>query len=529
MIAQKHQPHLTNDLINHPEINDQEWAKREGMVAFAGYPLIVENLLVGVMAIFARHQLTDITLEAMASIANSIAVGIDRFGKEEELRKSEERWQLALQGNNDGIWDWDIQTNQAFISARNKQILGYKDDEIANYIHVEQWTSHIHPDDMTWVKETMQDHLAQKTPYYAVEYRLHCQDGSYKWVLSRGQALWDDQGQPVRMVGSITDISDRKLAEEALRQSEAREREKANQLAQTLRELQHTQTQLIHTEKMSSLGQMIAGIAHEINNPVSFIYGNLIHAKNYFQDLIDLMRTYQETYPHPTPAIKQLIEDIELNFILEDWQKVLHSMQIGAERIQGIVRSLQLFCRQWDWEVKPIDIHEGIDNTLLILQHRLRPKSNRPSIQVIKEYSQLPKVTCYASQLNQVFMNLLSNAIDALENQPAPRVITIRTAIENSQLYRQEQIPESVKISIADNGHGISEKVCQQIFDPFFTTKPVGSGTGLGLAISYQIIVEKHGGQLSYVSHPGKGTEFIIEIPIVVKSGNIQEALKCLP
>jgi PAS domain S-box-containing protein len=346
----------------------------------------------------------------------------------------------------------------------------------------------------------------------------------------------------------VRDISDRKQAEEALRTSEAREREKAQELERTLDKLKRTQAQLIQTEKMSSLGQMIAGVAHEINNPVSFIYGNLNHAREYFQDLLRLIKIYQQTYPNPTPEIQEISEEIGLNFLVKDWQQMMDSMQVGAERIKEIVRSLLLFSRQNQSDLKPVDIHEGIDNTLLILQHRLRAEGNWHEIQVIKEYGQLPLVTCYASQLNQVLMNLLSNAIDALANQPSPRLITISTSVKtgesseflvlSSELESSTQNPngatsllgsefrvpapskiktqnlKSVVIRIADNGSGISEEVRQKIFDPFFSTKPIGSGTGLGLSISYQIVVEKHKGQISCISASGQGTEFIVEIPV---------------
>jgi len=346
----------------------------------------------------------------------------------------------------------------------------------------------------------------------------------------------------------VRDISDRKQAEEALRTSEAREREKAQELERTLDKLKRTQAQLIQTEKMSSLGQMIAGVAHEINNPVSFIYGNLNHAREYFQDLLRLIEIYQQTYPNPTPEIQEISEEIGLNFLVKDWQQMMDSMQVGAERIKEIVRSLLLFSRQNQSDLKPVDIHEGIDNTLLILQHRLRAEGNWHEIQVIKEYGQLPLVTCYASQLNQVLMNLLSNAIDALANQPSPRVITISTSVKteesseflvlSSELKSSTQNPnggasllgsefrvpapsklktqnlKSVVIRIADNGCGISEEVRQKIFDPFFSTKPIGSGTGLGLSISYQIVVEKHKGKISCISASGQGTEFIVEIPV---------------
>ena len=447
----------------------------------------------------------------------------DREQIEEKLRKSEERWQLALKGNNDGIWDWNAKTNEVFFSARWKEMLGYEDYEIGN--HLDEWSSRVHPDDIDWVMEAVQAHLDGKTPYYITEHRMRRKDSSYKWILDRGQALWDEQGNPVRVVGSHTDITDRKLAEEALQHSEAREREKATQLELTLSQLKRTQAQLIQTEKMSSLGRMIAGVAHEINNPVSFIYGNLPLAREYFKDLLLLIECYQKTYPHSKPEIQRLTHNLDLDFLVEDWHKLMDSMQIGAERICQIVSSLKRFSRLDESELKAVDIHEGINNTLFLLQHRLKAVGANPEIQVVRAYTQLPKVTCYASQLNQVFMNLLSNAIDALENQPPPRVITISTEVrtENWELrtgkknsHSQFLIPhpQGVVIRIADNGFGMSENVQQKIFDPFFTTKSVGSGTGLGLSISHQIVVEKHGGQLSCVSVPGQGTELIVEIPV---------------
>ena len=301
---------------------------------------------------------------------------------------------------------------------------------------------------------------------------------------------------------------------DALRQSSQREKEKAQELEVTLGELRRTQAQLIQTEKMSSLGQMVAGVAHEINNPLSFIQGNLTPAREYFQDLLRLLELYQQTYPNSTPEIQQLASLIDLDFLVEDWPKLMDSMQVGTRRIEEIVRSLKSFSRLDESELKPVDIHEGIENTLFILQHRLRPQGGRPAIKVIKDYSQLPLVTCYASQLNQVFINLLSNAIDAIETQSSPRVITIRT--ETRQEALENFSPEFVVIQIADNGSGIREEVLHKIFDPFFTTKPVGSGTGLGLSISHQIVVEKHGGQLNCVSAPGEGTKMIVKIPVRV-------------
>ena len=308
----------------------------------------------------------------------------------------------------------------------------------------------------------------------------------------------------------ILEIEERQRAESALRQSEAREREKAQELEQALGELKRTQAQLIQSEKMSSLGRMIAGVAHEINNPVNFIFGNLTHARQYFQDLQALLDLYRKSYPHPLIEIQELAAQIDLSFVLEDWSKLIDSMQVGVQRIQEIVISLKNFSRLDQAELKAVDIHEGIDNSLLILQHRLRAEDNGSEIQVIKNYSQLPKVTCYASQLNQVFINLLNNAIDALENQTSPRLITIHTELSNSP----ELTNNRVVIRIADNGCGMSKEVISKIFDPFFTTKPVGSGRGLGLFISHQIVVEQHKGEINCVSTLGQGTEFIVKIPL---------------
>jgi len=299
--------------------------------------------------------------------------------------------------------------------------------------------------------------------------------------------------------------------------------QQAVSLALALEELKRTQTQLIQTEKMSSLGRMVAGVAHEINNPISFIYGNLTPARHYFQDILNLLKLYQQTYPYPTSEIQQRSSEIEVDFLVEDWHKMINSIQAGAERIHKIVLGLRNFSRLDEKELKAVDIHEGIDNTLLILQHRLKAEGNAGEIEVIKNYGQLPKITCYASQLNQVFMNLLSNAIDALETQVPTRRITIYTSLASGN----EQLTTNwVVIRIADNGCGMSEAVQQKIFDPFFTTKPVGSGTGLGLSISHQIIVEKHLGQIRCISTPGEGTEFIVEIPVnLAKLGKISTYL----
>ena len=312
----------------------------------------------------------------------------------------------------------------------------------------------------------------------------------------------------------------------ALQQSEARSRAQALQLKHAMRDLQQTQMQLVQTEKMSSLGQLVAGIAHELNNPINFISGNVFHAKAYIQDLVSLLHLYQQQYPNSTPKIQAEREAIELDFLIEDLTKIVNSMKMGTDRIQQLVLSLRNFSRLDEAQKKPVDIHDGLESTLLILQHRLKSHAECPAIQIIKEYGNLPLVECYAGQLNQVFMNLLANAIDALEEsvvscpQPVASGNTQRTMDHGQQttptIWIRTEVSDdsSVTIRIADNGPGMTEKVRQRLFDPFFTTKPVGKGTGLGLSISYQIVVEKHGGQLTCVSAPGEGAEFAIAIPL---------------
>lgn len=294
---------------------------------------------------------------------------------------------------------------------------------------------------------------------------------------------------------------------------ERKVQERTQKLVTTLKELQYTQTQLIQKEKMSSLGQLVAGIAHEINNPVNFIHGNLEYTKDYIIDLLQLVEVYQEEYPNPTEVIVEEIENVELEFIKEDLPNILSSMQTGSERIREIVKSLRTFSRLDEADYKQIDIHESIDSTLMILQGRLKGKSEYCEIEVVKDYDKLPLVECYAGQLNQVFLNLFVNAIDVLEE---------KSKITNDSPFFIPKISISTKlfnferivIHIADNGLGMTEKVREQIFNPFFTTKPVGKGTGLGLAISYQIVVDKHHGELNCFSTPGEGAEFVIEIPV---------------
>lgn len=344
------------------------------------------------------------------------------------------------------------------------------------------------------------------------------------------------------------------------------------QLKLTLKDLQRTQAQLVHSEKMSSMGQMVAGVAHEINNPIGIIEGNLSHAKNYLGDLEGLMQLYDKYYPNHPKEIADYLKTIDWDFVREDFPKILESMESGASRIHNMVLSLRNFSRLDEAEFKLVDIHEGIDNTLVMLQHRLQASGKNPAIEVTKKYGNLPKVECFPKQLNQVFFNILNNAIDALkenkiqqetnysnnklttqnylqefdltkniccevagtyqsiaqsplrtynleiptQTQEVP-CITIQTEIissQHQQIIEGQQKIDKIVIRIADNGTGITQSVQKRMFDPFFSTKQVGKGTGLGLSISYQIVVQRHGGQLYCISEPGVGTEFVIEIPL---------------
>ena len=297
---------------------------------------------------------------------------------------------------------------------------------------------------------------------------------------------------------------------EELYQSQQRSRSQAEQLQQALEKLHETQAQLLQSAHMSALGQLVAGIAHEINNPVNFIHANLTHAATYVQDLLTVSLLYRKHHPIAEEEVMSAMAMVDIDFLTDDLPKLLYSMEVGSQRICDIVKSLRVFSRFDEAEYKPVNLHHGLDSTLMLLQYRLNPNETRGAIAVDREYGELPLVECYPGLLNQAFMNILANGIDAVEKRIA------QNSIENGCItITTELLSQLVIIKIRDNGTGMTDIVRQQIFNPFFTTKPVGQGTGMGLSNSFQIVTQKHGGQLSCKSVIEQGSEFIIQIPIV--------------
>ncbi|MBE9143375.1 PAS domain S-box protein [Planktothrix mougeotii] len=445
-----------------------------------------------------------ILLNEAKEIDYIVSVGVDvteQRNAEQALRNSEKRYATLAEVSPVGIFHTDNEGNCLYVNQQWTEIAGLTAEEAMG----KGWSRAIYSEDRIEVFQDWEN-CAKNQVQFGTEYRIQRPDGKITWVYGQAAAEINSDGEIIGYVGTITDITDRKQAEEAI--------QKAKEEAEiALTNFRQAQSQLIQAEKMSSLGQLVAGVAHEINNPVNFIYGNLTHAQEYTDILLSLIKLYQDHYPNPSPEIIDFSEEWDINFLIEDIHNILKSMKMGANRIREIVLSLRNFSRLDEAEMKAVDIHEGIDNTLLILHNRLKDNSQRQAIQVLKKYGRIPLVECYAGQLNQVFMNLISNAIDALESssysltqqQQNPHQITIQTELFD---------PQWIRIKIADNGIGMPETVKSNLFNPFFTTKPVGKGTGLGLSISYQIIVERHKGSIQCNSELGQGTEFIIEIPL---------------
>jgi PAS domain S-box-containing protein len=546
-----------NDLLCSLE---SEFLNNQTGLYLSGYPLVIESQIVGVMGLWHQEELTKTVAETLLTLGQTLAIGIDRVLAKAALLSGREALLFRL-------------ANQIRNSLDLNTILEIAVNEIRNLLRVDHcfylwcWSSpgqtsvmvshearledetstligNFPPDELTLLGEKIDQLQSIRIDDIGVDVLPFTEDNDKQEDF---QKLFRDlQIKAILMIplrtrsdhlGAITCSSEKprhwnnqdlellqavvdQLAiaidqAEAFAQSRATAlaaQTQAQQLQLALQELKQAQSQLIQTEKMSSLGQMIAGIAHEINNPVNFISGNLNYTSEYVNDLLELVKLYREKETTSPEKIEEFAEEIDLNFIIEDLPKTLSSMQVGANRIRDIVLSLRNFSRLDQADMKIADLHEGIDNTLLILHSRLAAKGTSKEIKVLKKYANIPNIECYPGQLNQVFMNLLANGIDAFpEDHPAPEIV-IETSLEKGE--DTESNSQAIVVKIKDNGTGMSEETMKQIFDPFFTTKPVGKGTGLGLSISYQIIVEKHAGTLECKSELGKGTEFIITIPI---------------
>ncbi|MEG4171896.1 MULTISPECIES: PAS domain S-box protein [unclassified Microcoleus] len=438
----------------------------------------------------------------------------DRLSLAAQVRASEELFRTIFEDAPIAIYLANLDDNKLVrVNKTYCEMLGYTAAELLAKTFIELG----HPEDYPKNLQVADSLDRGEITHYQIELRQITATGKIVWVNVTATLIRDGEGKPIYNLGMIENITNRKISAAALQASESQLRKQAAQLQEAYEQLQNAQIQLVQSEKMSSLGQMVAGIAHEINNPATFINGNISHTYNYFHDLIELLSLYQECYPSPVPQIAEKVKELELDFLKEDLPRMLNSMRVGVERISNIVLSLRNFSRLDESEMKLVDVHEGIDSTLLILQHRLHHTSIKNGIEIIKEYGKLPKIYCCAGQLNQVFLNIISNAIDALENQREPRTIVIRTLMKKAGMksHSKNQLSDCdrIVICIADSGPGMSEEVRKRLFDPFFTTKPVGAGTGLGLSISHQIVVEKHKGSLRCISAPGQGAEFWIEIP----------------
>ncbi|MBP0004056.1 MAG: GAF domain-containing protein [Cyanobacteria bacterium SBC] len=572
-VAQLQQPYINNalnqagqhiDRSSIPQLNELvNWASHQNIVGLACYPLVVENRLLGIAILCSHHPWTQDCSSILNWVTSGIGLSVDRVWAREALvnRRKSLLFRLAEQIRNSLDLDTTLDTAvheirsllqvdrcyYLWCSARDNpdltlavtheacdpdmtSFLGESFIERADRIAPQIWQLQISPiDDIRNAEPETRTFLASLNIASQLTLPLGTRSGQFGAVVCCHTTPRPWTETEVELLQAVVDqlaiaIDQAELYAKTCAAALAAQTQ-ARQLQEAMEHLKQTEAQLIQHEKMSSLGQMVAGIAHEINNPVNFITGNISHAETYIEDLLGLVQLYQKHFPDPPEEIEDEIEEIDLEFLEDDLVKLLDSMKMGADRIHQIVVSLKNFSRLDEAEVKPVDIHEGIDSTLLILFNRLKGKGEMAAVRIIKYYGDLPRVECFPGLLNQVFMNVIANAIDALEDAGIRQrdssitpTITIRTETvcrgKNGTVDDSCDQPDSVLVRIHDNGAGIPPKTLEKLFDPFFTTKPVGKGTGLGLSISYQIIVEKHQGGFWCESEVGQGAEFFLQIPI---------------
>ncbi|MDJ1168498.1 PAS domain S-box protein [Roseofilum sp. BLCC_M154] len=459
-----------------------------------GNPLIVE---------VHAYPILDIQGNLVQMIEYSLDITARRKA-EEQVRKLSQ----AVEQSANGILITDLKGRIEYVNSQFTEMTGYTVQEVLG-----KTPRILNSGEQS--KEYYQElwQTIQSGNEWRGEFHNQRKDGSLYWAHATISPIFNADQKITHFLGIQENITARKQAESDLRESEYKLRQQTQELEKTLAELRQAQSQLIQTEKMSSLGQLVAGIAHEINNPVSFIYGNLGYAESYIKDLMSVIEAYQESYPDPEQRVAETIEEMDLEFLSEDLSKILESMKEGANRIDAIVSSLRTFSHIDQVGIKAVDIHQGLDSTLTLLQCRLQGDENRREIQLKKQYGKLPLVECYPDQLHQVFMNLIMNAIDAIEERDRSSD-NVQSYLGEISIITRTIGDRSVQISIIDNGIGIKESIKPRLFDPFFTTKDVGQGTGLGLSISYQIITEQHQGTIECLSKVSEGIEWVITLPV---------------
>jgi PAS domain S-box-containing protein len=438
----------------------------------------------------------------LGSIFHLVRHDLSERGRSEQmLHRSRERFELAVRGSRDGLWDWDLATNEVYFSPRWKEQLGYRDHEVGS--RYEEWESRLHPDDRERALATVRDYLAGRTPQYELEHRLRHKDGTYRWIRARGVALRDAHGEPYRMAGSHTDITDRKQAERILFEQNRRLEEAARSEREAHEALKLAQSRLVQSEKLVSLGQMVAGVAHEINNPLGFVLNNVAVLRRDVGEMRDLLALYREAddllareRPELHARVRDFADRVDMAYTLDNILGLLDRSRDGLRRILQIVQDLRVFARLDEGEVKEADLNHGIESAVTLIQGNARKKQ----VEIGLDLDGLPPVTCNPAQINQVVMNLLSNAVDAC---PEGGTVTVRSRAE----------ADGVRVEVCDTGPGIDPAIRGRIFDPFFTTKPIGQGTGLGLSISYGI-VQDHGGRIEVDSQPGRGTRMTVHLPL---------------
>ena len=442
----------------------------------------------------------ELSLSAFPALEGRAALGIardvtERRARERALSESEARWQHALEGGGDGVWDWNVVTGHIYFGPRFKSMLGYEEHELEDSI--DAWERNIHPDDLPRVKRQLAACLEGRTANYTADFRMRTRSGEYTWVQDRGAVVERDaEGRATRMVGTQRDITESRQATEVLQR----------QLAETMRlnnELETAQVQLVQSEKLAAIGQLAAGVAHEMNTPLGFVRSNFSSLERYTRDLLEVVRAYHDAcagLPEDVPGIaaaRALYARTDVPYLIEDVPALFAETRDGIERVQGIVRDLRDFSRVGEQEWQYADLRRGLESTLNILSNQLKHK-----VEIVRDYGEIPEIWCIPSQLNQVFLNLLVNALHAVGDAGT---ITVRTRAD----------AQCVRVSIADDGCGISSEAQKRIFTPFYTTKPSGSGTGLGLSLSEEIVA-RHNGRITVVSAQGQGSTFTIELPLLL-------------